>query len=68
MRRVQQRKKRLKEVLKELKSTKIDVPMYIGNEEVRTGNKKVEIHPPHERKHVLGHFHEGDAKSCKKSN
>lgn len=52
---------RLKEVLKELKSVKIDVPMYIGSKEVRT-NKKIAMHPPHEIKHVLGHFHLGDAK------
>lgn len=30
-------KKRLKEVLAELKSIEIDVPMYIGSKEVRTG-------------------------------
>jgi 1-pyrroline-5-carboxylate dehydrogenase len=59
-------KKRLKEVLAELKKEKIDVPMYIGGEEVRT-NKKVEMHPPHERKHVLGYFHEGDASHVKKA-
>ena len=29
--------------------------MYIGAEEVRTGNK-VDIHPPHEKNHVLGIF------------
>jgi 1-pyrroline-5-carboxylate dehydrogenase len=49
-------KKRLKEVLAELKSTEIDVPMYIGSKEVRT-NKKHAMHPPHEHKHVLGYFH-----------
>ncbi len=46
--------------LAELRSTQVDVPMYIGSEEVRTGNK-VEMHPPHDRNHVLGHFHKGDA-------
>ena len=56
----------LKAVLKELKSTKIDVPMYIGAEEVRTGNT-VEIRPPHERKHLLGHFHVGEAKHVTKA-
>ncbi|MGC4103301.1 L-glutamate gamma-semialdehyde dehydrogenase [Ferruginibacter sp.] len=56
----------LKAVLKELKSTKIDVPMYIGGDEVRT-NKKTAITPPHERKHVLGHFNEGDASHVKKA-
>jgi 1-pyrroline-5-carboxylate dehydrogenase len=33
--------------------------MYIGAEEVRTGNKKP-LSPPHDHKHILGHFHEGD--------
>jgi 1-pyrroline-5-carboxylate dehydrogenase len=59
-------KKRLKEVLQELKSQKIDVPMYIGADEVRTG-KKVDIRPPHEHKHVLGQFHTGDASHVKKA-
>ena len=56
----------LKKAIKELKSKKIDVPMYIGSEEVRTGNK-IEIHPPHERKHVLGAFHSGDSSHVKKA-
>lgn len=59
-------KKRLKEVLKELKSTKVDVPMYIGTEEVRTGNT-VDMRPPHEHKHVLGQFHTGEAKHVTKA-
>ncbi len=54
-------KKRLKEALKELKSSEIDVPMYIGTKEVRTG-KKISMHPPHETKHTLGHFHAGEEK------
>ncbi|MBN8782802.1 MAG: 1-pyrroline-5-carboxylate dehydrogenase [Sphingobacteriales bacterium SCN 48-20] len=53
-------KKRLKEVLAELKNEQADIPMYIGGREVRT-EKKVAIHPPHENKHVLGYFHAGDA-------
>ncbi len=59
-------KKRLKEVLKELKSSKIDVPMYIGSEEVRTG-KTANMTPPHEHKHVLGQYHTGDASHVKKA-
>jgi 1-pyrroline-5-carboxylate dehydrogenase len=54
-------KKRLKEVLKELKHTEADVPMYIGNKEVRT-NKKVAMRPPHETKHTLGYFSAGEEK------
>ena len=48
-----------KKVLAELKNSFADIPMYIGNKEVRTG-KLQEIRPPHERNFVLGHFHEGD--------
>lgn len=59
-------RKLLKETLKELKSNKIDVPMYIGAEEVRTGTI-VEMHPPHEREHVLGTFHQGNAGHVKKA-
>lgn len=54
-------KKRLKEVLAELKGQEADIPMYIGGKEVRTGNK-VAIHPPHEIAHTLGYFHHGEEK------
>ncbi len=54
-------KKRLKSVLAELKKKTEDIPMYIGSKEVRT-RKKVAIHPPHERNHLLGYFHYGEAK------
>ena len=56
----------LKAVLKELKDSQIDVPMYIGGEEVRTG-KTVALRPPHERNHVLGQFHTGEAKHVTKA-
>lgn len=59
-------KKRLKEVLQELKGQQVDVPMYIGSEEVRTGNK-FPMNPPHEKSHVLGYFHEGDASHVHKA-
>jgi 1-pyrroline-5-carboxylate dehydrogenase len=52
---------RLKDVLKELKSQEFDIPMFIGNKEVRTG-KKTALHPPHEIRHTLGYFHEGTEK------
>ena len=38
----------------------IDVPMYIGGEEVRTNNKK-NMAPPHDHQHSLGTFNYGDA-------
>ena len=55
---------KLKEVLKELKSTSLDVPMYIGSKEIRT-NKKVAMRPPHQHKHILGYFNYGEAKHVK---
>src|SRR5687768_11271236 len=48
----------LKKALKEMKKEAIDIPMYIGSQEVRTGNK-VSIHPPHEIAHTLAHYHSG---------
>lgn len=56
----------LKSALKELKNEKVDVPMFIGSEEIRTG-EKVAIRPPHEKKHLLGNFHQGDATHVKKA-
>jgi len=48
----------LKKAIADLKKKTLDIPMYIGGKAVRTG-KKQSIHPPHEIKHVLGHFHMG---------
>ena len=59
-------RKRLKEVLAELKKQEADIPMYIGNKEVRT-NKKVALHPPHELKHTLGYYYEGDEKQVRQA-
>jgi len=41
-------------------NSKIDVPMYIGGKEVRTGNT-ANLTPPHDHQHVIGTFHKGDA-------
>jgi len=56
----------LKKALKDLKSTTMDIPMYIGSKEVRTG-KKADIRPPHEHAHILGQFHMGDEKQVKQA-
>jgi len=50
----------LKKALSEARAQEIDVPMYIGSERVRTGNKK-RLAPPHDHRHTLGYYHEGDA-------
>jgi 1-pyrroline-5-carboxylate dehydrogenase len=49
----------LKAALTEARNQQIDIPMYIGGKEVRTG-KKLEIRPPHDHKHLLATYHEGD--------
>src|SRR6478609_9199158 len=49
----------LKAALEEGRSQQVDIPMYIGGQEVRTG-KLVELRPPHDHKHLLGTFHYGD--------
>ena len=48
----------LQAAYKELKSQQIDVPMYIGAEEVRTKDKR-KMSPPHDHQHVLGHYNYG---------
>jgi 1-pyrroline-5-carboxylate dehydrogenase len=49
----------LKKALEEARASVLDIPMYIGAEEVRTDSKKP-LTPPHDHQHLLGHFHEGD--------
>jgi len=49
----------LKAALAEATSATIDIPMYIGAEEVRTEVRK-ELVAPHNRHQVLAHYHEGD--------
>jgi len=51
-------KEELQAVYAEMKESQIDAPMFIGSEEVTTDNK-VSMHPPHDHKHVLGHFNMG---------
>lgn len=50
----------LKAQLAAYKATTIDVPMVINGKPVHTDNK-VAMHPPHEIKHLLGHYSKGDA-------
>lgn len=52
------------EVLKAYKAYykgQVEVPLYIGSEEIKTGNTKP-MSPPHEHKHVVGHYHTADKK------
>ncbi len=50
----------LQKTIEEMRARVIDIPMYIGSDEVRTENIK-RISPPHDHQHTLANFHEGDA-------
>lgn len=50
------------EVLKQYQAyynTKIDVPLYIGKDTIKTGNTET-MAPPHDHQHVVGHYHTAD--------
>lgn len=49
----------LKAKLAEMRSQKIDVPMYIGGKEIFTEDK-VEMRPPHDTAHLLGTYNMGN--------
>ena len=51
---------------KKMHKESVDIPLYIGSEEIRTG-KTVEIHPPHEKKHTLGVFHQAEKEHIEKT-
>jgi 1-pyrroline-5-carboxylate dehydrogenase len=49
----------LKQMLSKLRSTEVSIPMCIGGKNVYT-NQKVRIFPPHEIKHTLGYYSQGN--------
>lgn len=49
----------VKAMLQQLKSQVVDIPMFIGGEEIRTNNR-LEIRAPHEISHLLGHYYMGE--------
>jgi len=49
-------KKAVLEAYKTMWNSKIDVPLYIGKEEIRTGNTKT-ISAPHDHQHIVGTYH-----------
>lgn len=57
-------REKLQAAIAEMRSKVIDIPMYIGGKEIRTG-KTQSIAPPHDHKHIIGHFHQGDASHVK---
>ncbi|TAI46815.1 L-glutamate gamma-semialdehyde dehydrogenase [Flagellimonas allohymeniacidonis] len=57
------------EVLQQYKAyynAKVEVPLYIGAQQVKTGNTKP-MSPPHEHQHVVGHYHIADKKQVEEA-
>ena len=52
-------RKELKNKLAELRAVELEIPMTIGGQEVFTDNK-VRMFPPHDIKHTLGYYNQGD--------
>ncbi len=52
-------RKLLKDALTAARKKETDVPMYINGQEIRT-DKKIPMNPPHDHKHVLGYYNEGE--------
>lgn len=50
----------VKRVYAEMKSTVVDIPMFIGGKEIRTDDVR-EIFAPHDHKHLLGRYYYGTA-------
>jgi 1-pyrroline-5-carboxylate dehydrogenase len=50
----------LQQRLRELRAETIDIPAFIGGEEVRTGTTS-RVAPPHDHQHTLGHVHQSGA-------
>ena len=44
---------------KELYNSTVDIPLFIGDEEIKTGNTK-RLFPPFDHQHTIGQYHEAD--------
>ena len=51
---------------KKMYKEEIDVPLYIGNEEIRTG-ETISMHPPHDHKHTVGVYHTAQKEHIEKA-
>lgn len=49
----------IKKMISEMRSKVVELPMFIGGKEVLSANK-IEIRPPHDLNHLLGHFYQGE--------
>ena len=44
----------------------VEVPLYIGSKEIKTGNTKP-MSPPHDHKHIVGHYHLADKENVQEA-
>src|SRR5690625_754308 len=51
---------------KEMYNSQVEVPLYIGAEEIKTGDTGT-MHPPHEHKHTLGVYHKATKEHIQKA-
>ncbi|MCL9808041.1 L-glutamate gamma-semialdehyde dehydrogenase [Flavobacterium luminosum] len=51
---------------KQMWNSQIEVPLYIGNEEIKTGDTK-KMSAPHDHQHVVGVYHQADQKLIQKT-
>jgi 1-pyrroline-5-carboxylate dehydrogenase len=54
-------KKAVQEAYTQMWNSKVDVPLYIGSEEIRTGNTKT-MSAPHDHQHIVGTYHLAEKK------
>ena len=57
---------RLQEAIAEAKSKEIEIPMTIGGEKIKDGDR-ISIHPPHELNHTLGYYYKGGSEHVHKA-
>lgn len=51
---------------KEMYNSEVEVPLYIGSEEIKTGDT-APMNPPHDHKHKLGVYHKAEKKHIEKA-
>ena len=51
---------------KEYYNSTVDVPLYIGSEEIRTGNTRT-MSPPHDHQHIVGTYHLAEKEHIEKA-
>ena len=52
-------RKELQAMLRQMRAREVDIPMYIGDREVRS-ETRIRLAPPHDHRHTLGYFHKSE--------